>query len=539
MANKTGTSGNNSINGTNGIDTLRGLGGADILVGRSGNDRLDGGTGIDTLLGGNGNDLLIGGTGNDSLSGGSGNDKLKGDAGNDRLEGGTGNDIYYVDAAGDVVVEAPDEGTDTIVATVNIDLSAAGLNLPDVENVTLLGGANSITGNARNNVLIGNAGTDNLVGGDGNDSLNGGSGADIMVGGDDDDVYVVNSLLDTVTEGAADGTDTVRSSVSLFVPNNVEVVILTGSRDLTVVSAATGQTITGNGGDNILSAPDAATLFGGAGNDTLEFSNADAAGVLVGGPGNDTYVTRSINVFIEQFGGGTDTVILRDDFNFAAPTNSNIENIFGFSDATSTQTLTGGGGANTLIGGAGPDVLEGNGGNDRLEGNVGADDLFGGDGNDRLIGGLDLDEMTGGAGRDTMTGGTGTDSFRYLVPGDGALIGDNVTRGAVKGDTITDFTPQDVFLIVGTGFDPDASDVGLPTAGNLTTGESFSVIETRYNGTLAAGTNTNWDDGTPTFVFSTADSTLYFDADGVNDGYTVIATLQDGAAVTELEISIG
>ena len=54
-----------------------------------------------------------------------GNDTLDGGIGADTLTGGLGDDTYVIDDAGDVVDEVADEGTDTIVASINIDLSLA------------------------------------------------------------------------------------------------------------------------------------------------------------------------------------------------------------------------------------------------------------------------------------------------------------------------------------------------------------------------------------------------------------------------------
>ncbi|MDZ4328792.1 MAG: cadherin-like domain-containing protein, partial [Pseudomonas sp.] len=95
--------------------------------------------------------------------------------GTDQLVGGAGNDSYFVDDAGDVVVENVAEGTDTVKANVSHTLSA------NVENLTLAGtAAISGTGNALNNTLIGN---------DAANVLDGGAGADILSGGKGNDTY--------------------------------------------------------------------------------------------------------------------------------------------------------------------------------------------------------------------------------------------------------------------------------------------------------------------------------------------------------------
>ncbi|HVM84952.1 MAG TPA: calcium-binding protein [Candidatus Binatia bacterium] len=142
------------------------------------------------LGGGGGNDTLIGAGGNDALAGGAGDDELFGGGGTDHLAGGTGNDTYVLDNASDVVIEAKNAGTDTILAGFSFDLSAHGEN---VENLLLQGNGdieghgnalnNQIQGNAGSNLLTGGAGNDHLFGNDGNDVLHGDAGNDVLVGG--------------------------------------------------------------------------------------------------------------------------------------------------------------------------------------------------------------------------------------------------------------------------------------------------------------------------------------------------------------------
>ena len=128
------------------------------------------------------------------------------------LAGGLGNDTYLVDDPGDVVIESPDEGTDTLLVSYSVvsetvvDLSAGPLQY--VEKATALGlGALGFIGNALDNVLIGNASSNALTGGDGNDLLDGGAGADVLTGGAGDDVYVVEHAGDVVAEIADDGVE--------------------------------------------------------------------------------------------------------------------------------------------------------------------------------------------------------------------------------------------------------------------------------------------------------------------------------------------
>ena len=139
------------LSGDADVNFLTGLKGDDILNGRGGDDHLFGNDGEDSLVGGEGNDFLYGGTDNDALSGGQGDDTLNGGAGNDAMFGGAGNDTYYVDNAGDRVIEFLGSGDDTVYATVTFTLPAA------VEDLVLQGSAAiDGTGNASANLIAGN-----------------------------------------------------------------------------------------------------------------------------------------------------------------------------------------------------------------------------------------------------------------------------------------------------------------------------------------------------------------------------------------------
>src|SRR5690606_16015962 len=147
-----------------------------------------------------------------------GNDTLPGSPGDDVLQGLAGNDRYTVNSAGDLVVEAPGEGTDAVLTTLS------SYTLPaNVENRAFIGTgaftgtgnalANAMTGGSGNDLiqglggddlLNGGAGDDELDGGAGNDTLNGGAGADLMTGGLGNDRYQVDNAGDQVVEAAGE-----------------------------------------------------------------------------------------------------------------------------------------------------------------------------------------------------------------------------------------------------------------------------------------------------------------------------------------------
>ncbi len=183
-----GVAGGGSTTPTAGPDTLTGTAAADTINGLDGND---------TIAGGGGDDRLLGSAGGDSLNGGAGNDVLIGGSGDDTMRGGAGDDLYYVDTAGDVVIEAASAGADIVRAQVDYVLT------DNVEELFIGGAgrdgtgnglANTLHGSGSNNTLLGLAGDDTIRGGGGRDTIDGGAGADLVDGG---------AGKDTLTGGAA------------------------------------------------------------------------------------------------------------------------------------------------------------------------------------------------------------------------------------------------------------------------------------------------------------------------------------------------
>ncbi len=333
-------SGNASINGTGNAanNNIRGNGGDNFLIGLGGNDN------------------LYGAAGNDTLDGGDGNDILNGFVGDDSMKGGAGNDTYYVESVGDKVIEAGDEGSDRVMASIDYTLGS------DVENLSLSGNAsingtgnaanNNIRGNGGDNFLIGLGGNDNLYGAAGNDTLDGGDGNDILNGfvGDDsmkggagNDIYYVDSVADKVIEAGDGGSDRVISFLSYNLAPELEELTLIGTDSINGTGNTSNNKIWGNSANN--------ELIGNAGNDNLYGNQGDdtlngGAGndVLTGNSGNDRFVSSTGSTFttndvgidrITDFTPNSDQILLsQNTFNAIA---SSIGN--GFSVAGEFLTV--------------------------------------------------------------------------------------------------------------------------------------------------------------------------------------------------------
>ncbi|MEH2326967.1 MAG: calcium-binding protein [Nostoc sp.] len=314
--NANSTSGNDTLNGADGNDSLAGGTAKDSLSGGNGNDTLDGGIGNDILIGGNGNDTFIGSQGNDSINGGEGIDTadyseldqaiILSGVGTIEKPGGIGQDqLFRVEK----VIANPNVANNTIDAskslpgvfiTVNLQRqSLAANNIPGLgtlsftavnfDNVIGTNANDNIFGDSQNNRLSGNNGDDTLEGGLGIDTLNGGAG---------DDTYAVDTTLDTITEAANSGTDTVRSSVSYTLGANLENLRLREGGDITGTGNSLSNFIFGNTSNNILN--------GGAGDDTLDGNNGND--ILNGGDGNDSLQGGPGNEVLNG-GSGNDILI--------------------------------------------------------------------------------------------------------------------------------------------------------------------------------------------------------------------------------------
>jgi len=504
---------------------LDGKGGGDVLIGGAGNDTYvvdsledlvqETGGGVDTVLSeidlklGSGLENLgltgtaVHGTGNATdnvLTGNNADNVLDGRNGADTLAGGLGNDTYYVSESGDRILEATDAGVDTVRSRFDFTLS------DDIENLVLLDGALSGTGNDLANTLIGNSGSNRLDGGAGDDRLDGGGNGDEMHGGLGNDTYILDDVSDWIIEESGAGIDTVlvRNDGQGWLPlaEQVENLIL-GANSSVGVGNSLDNVLVGNADYNLLD--------GGAGADLMR-----------GGAGDDDYIVdNSADVVREVFDGGFDSVSASASYTLGA----NVERLIltgwanvngvgnglqNFIDGNSGDNfLDGRGGVDVMYGGAGNDTYvidsdyeyvdedssESGGANDTVLSNVdfflfmcdglehltltGSAELegWGNDSNNILTGNIAAnllvgepgdDILIGGGGQDTLWGGPGSDVFRLLT------LSDSVA--GLRRDDVRDFLHSEGDLIDLAAIDANA-DLGGNQAFSFIGSAAFSSVD--------------------------------------------------------------
>jgi len=293
------------------------------------------------------------GTGNalaNQITGNAGANFLIGGGGADVMIGLGGNDSYFIDQAGDAIVEAAGGGNDTLFTSVSYVL-AANVSVEYLSTASQAGTqAINLTGNNLANILFGNQGAN---------TLNGGAGADTMIGFGGDDSYWIDVATDRIMEAGGGGNDTVFAgfSYALTFDQEVEYMSTTSQAGTAAIN------FTGNNLSN--------TIFGNNGANVL--NGLTGVDYLVGFGGNDSYfIDHEGDQIYESAGKGNDTLYAAVSYELYAEIS--VEAMSTASQiATTAINLTGNNLSNTIFGNNGANVLDGGGGNDTLVGFGGAD----------------------------------------------------------------------------------------------------------------------------------------------------------------------
>lgn len=294
------------------------------------------------------------------------------------------------------------------IGTPGVDV---GVIFDETGNVTLSGLGDGDVIQVNNSTLIQR--TTSINGGDGADqitfntsisdsSINGNKGADtIKLSGS-----VANSFV-----GGGDGSDNI-SDGTQYLSSKIEGGA--GSDTITVTNNLASTTINGGDGDDTITVNNTApatiiaTINGGDGNDNIMF----------GMGGNQTFNNSSIN------GNAGDDVIDGMNLNVTLSGTNFIgggagNDTINFSNSTTDNGAAGFARGFDLTGGSGNDVITGSNDRDAIWGNADNDTIFGGTGTDTIYAGAGNDRIN--AENDRIIGGLGADDYVF-VPGGGNSI---------------------------------------------------------------------------------------------------------------------
>ncbi|MEI7475761.1 MAG: calcium-binding protein, partial [bacterium] len=255
---------------------------------------------VDTALNATGNSLnnIIAGNAQDntySFNIGSGNDTIIENGGANTIKFGTGivaTDLAKYQSGNDLILQTKYLDSITVKNYYSSDVNKVQtIKFSDNSTELIETAIDASVGTANNDTLtagdanpyyfmIGGAGNDKITGSAGNDIINGGVGADTMIGGAGNDTYYVDNAKDVITENEMSGIDTVYSTISLTLKDNLENLNLMGSSNINGTGNILDNTILGNSGINI--------LMGSLGNDT--YSTGAGNDIVIDTAGNDTYV---------------------------------------------------------------------------------------------------------------------------------------------------------------------------------------------------------------------------------------------------------
>jgi len=410
------------------------------------------------------------------VNAGDGDDTVHGAAGADIIDGGSG-------PRDRVVYDLSNDGVSVNLATGQGDLGfARGDTYTNIEDVFGSDYADTLIGDANNNLLSGGKGNDSLVGGAGSNTLVGGAGADTLDGtGGAFDVadYSASTTGVTVDLGAGTGGG---GDATGDVLRNIEAVVGSAQADY-LIAAASGSSLFGGDGNDTLDAgaTQNSTLDGGLGSNTLDYGRA-SAGVSASLTGGQDARGNQFSRFSNLGGSNYDDTLAGDAGN---------------------DTLVGGGGADSLFGGAGNDLLrlDWSSINYRLDGGAGTDTINLGGTSNATLSGSSFSNLLSNAEFLDFSGTSGAVSL--------SLGGDDIQKILTGSSSSSSYAG-----LLDVKFDSSGDSLSLLSNGSYSYWNSSDVNAT--SGQIANGTNYSITNGTNSYVYvfdnnhTTLLATLYF-----------------------------
>ncbi len=487
-------------------------------------------------------------------------DKLRGDAndntfgytgGYDAIDGRGGTDTADFSAFGSAVWVSLGRAGSEAWTRGGDDLNSGSwrsiADLTDVENITGSVHDDKLYGDDNDNTLSGDAGDDILEGKGGNDVIDGGAGTDTAVFSSTLSAYSFSLVgTDILVSGFNDGTDTVRNTVENFkfsdtTISRADLLASIAQPDFTqnddVVQLPTsGGTFDALGGDDHISYRGGfAEIDGGAGSDTVDFSNfGSAVWFDLQYSGREVWTRDSSDLSsgswreiadlanVEHVVGTVHDDKLRGDAN---------DNTFGYTGGY--DTIDGRGGTDTAdfsafgsavwvnLGRSGKqawtrDGEDLSGGSwrsiadltdvENVTGSVHDDKLYGDDSDNTLSGDAGDDILEGNGGNDIIDGGAGTDTavfsstlsaYNFSVVGTDILVsgfneGTDTVRNTVENFKFSDTTISRADLLASITTSNVSAAVNDPLSPSPVASPVLDVFD---NGSSANG-NTLTFDGT-------------------------------------------
>ncbi len=484
------------------------------LTGGAGNNNFNvtGWTGAGSITGGGGSDTVVASKTasfvltNSLLTSTDGMSLTLANIGVANLTGGTGNNTFDVTGWTGTGTLDGNTGTDTIIASNNVDFvltnstlartGAGTLNLVGMEAANLTGGA------AANNFTV--------TGWTGTGTITGGGGADTITATKDTNFTLTNTTLVT-----GDGMNLTLSAVGI-----ANLTGGVGANSFTVSGWTGSGTITGGGGTDVIAATkDANYTLTNSSLTSSDGMSLTLAGIgtanLTGGTSVNTFtVSGWTGLGTITGGGGADVITAAKDVNFTL-TNTLLASSDGMNltlSAIGTANLTGGAGANTFTvsGWTGLGTITGGGGSDVIAATKDSNftltntSLATADGMNLTLAAIGTANLTGGAGANsfTVSGWTGAGTLDGAGGSDTIIATNNVdftltnTSLARVGSTTLTLANMEVANLSGGAAVNTFTVTGWTGSGTITGGGGSDVIAaTKDANFILANTSLTSSDG--------------------------------------------